>query len=130
VSTRRELEDRGAVFALLSAVGVALLFLLAYVGIWMLAAPGLYLFLVLGTYALLGGLAIVQAVRAVRATLWLRRVGALGVVFGLAATIFLGLRPRPACLDFGPCQSGLTPQPIQLALGVGIVAVSLFLDDR
>lgn len=115
---------------MLSCVGVALFVTLAYVGLWTVVAPQFYLFLVLGTYALLGGLALVQLLRATRMDGWTRRLGALGVVPGLVVAIFLGLRPRIACLDFGPCQSGLTAQPLQLALGIAVIAVSLFLDGR
>lgn len=115
---------------MLSCVGLSLLLTLAYVGVWTWTKPGYYLFLVLATYAGLGGLALVQIARAVRMDGWTRRLGAIGVVLGFAVTIFLGLRPRTACLDVGPCLSGLAPRPLQLAFGVGIVAASLFLDRR
>jgi uncharacterized membrane protein HdeD (DUF308 family) len=127
---RPERSGRSSAVALLVSVGATLSALSAYVAVWELVAPGYYLFLILGTYASLGGVALLQVVRAAKLDEWTRRVGALGVVVGLSAAIFLGLRPRPACLDTGPCLSGLSPHPFQLALGVALASGSLFLDRR
>jgi hypothetical protein len=121
---------RSAIRSTLPYFGLSLLATLAYVGIWRWVAPGYYLFLVLGTYLLLGGLALLQLLRTIRMDRWTPRLGAFGVVFGFAVTVFLGLRPRTACVDTGPCPSGLTPHSLQLALGIGLVTVSLFLDFR
>ena len=125
-----KLSTRSPAFSILACLCLGLLSLLAYVGIWRWVAPGYYLFLVLGTYLLLGGLALLQLLRTIRMDRWTPRLGAFGVVFGFVVTVFLGLRPRTACVDTGPCPSGLTPHSLQLALGIGLVTVSLFLDFR
>lgn len=130
MGTKRRFENRGTAFLIASSLGSSLLLVLAYVGIWKWVAPGYYLFLVLGTYWLLGGSALWQLLRVARMDHWSRRLGAIGVPFGFAVTIFLGLRPRTACLDTGPCLSGLTPHPLQVALGLILVTASLFLDVR
>ncbi len=111
-----------------TCIGVTLGLVLVYVGVWKLANPRYHLFIVLGTYAVLTGAGVLQLVRATQMDGWTRRLGAAGVVFGFAVTIFLGLRPRTACLDVGPCQSGLTLYPLQFAVGILVVASSLFLD--
>lgn len=126
----RRLINRSTASSILSCLGLSLLLILAYVGIWKWTDSNYYLFLVLGTYASLGGFALLQTFRATRMGRWVRRFGAIGVVLGFAVTIFLGLRPKIACLDFGPCQSGLTLHPLQFALGIGILTASLFLDVR
>jgi hypothetical protein len=124
------LSNRSPAVSILACLCLSVSSLLAYVGIWRWVAPGYYLFLVLGTYLLLGGLALLQLLRTIWMDRWTPRLGAFGVVFGFAVTVFLGLRPRTACVDTGPCPSGLTPHSLQLALGIGLVTVSLFLDFR
>lgn len=121
---------RSAIRSTLLYFGLSLLATVAYVGIWRWVAPGHYLFLVLGTYLFLGGIALLQLLRTIRMDRWTPRFGAVGVVFGFAVTVFLGMRPRTACLDTGPCPSGLTLHLLQLALGIGLVTISLFLDFR
>jgi hypothetical protein len=124
------LWDRRVATSAASCFGVGLVPVLAYVAFWEWITPPFYLFVILGTYLLLGGFAVLQMLRAAKMDRWSRRVGALGVVVGFAATIFLGLRPRQACLEpaMGTCLSGLTPHPLQLTLGMLVVTASLYLD--
>ena len=125
-----ELPGRETAVSVLSCFGIASVPILAYVAVWEWATPGLYLFLGLGTYLLLGGFALWQLIRAVQMDERLRKLGAAGVVVGLAATIFLGLRPRAGCIEPGQCPSGLTLDPLQFALGMALTSLSLFLDVR
>jgi hypothetical protein len=113
-----------------SCFGAGLIPLLAYVAFWEWLDPLLYLFAILGTYAVLGGFAVLQTFRAAKMNEWKRRIGALAVVVGFAAAIFLGLRPKPDCLEpaMGSCLRGLTVHPVQFALGMLVVTASLCFD--
>ncbi|WP_132057618.1 hypothetical protein [Halorussus amylolyticus] len=122
--------SRSVAFSLLTSTGIAVIPILAYVAIWRWTVPDFYLFLILGTYLLLGVLGVCQALRAIRMDSWIRRLGALSVTVGFAATIFFGLRPRAGCLEAGACLSGLTLHPLQFAFGLILTSLSLFLDVR
>lgn len=130
MDAKGRLSNHPVMTSLLSCVAVSLGLLSTYVALWTWVAPGHYVFLVLVTYWLLGGFALWQLFRAARMYGWTRKLGAIGVFVGLAVTIFLGLRPKTACLDLGPCRSGLTPHPLQLTLGIAVTSASLFLDVR
>lgn len=111
-------------------LGGSVAFLLVYVGIWWLADPGAYLVLILSTYCLLAVVALVQLLRASYSREWLQLFAIVPVVLGLLVTVFAGLRPKTPCIDFGPCASGLTPQPEWLVVGVLLTAFGITLDLR
>lgn len=125
-----ELPERETALSLLSCFGIILMPILAYVVVWEWTAPGLHLFLILGTYLLLGGFALWQLIRAAQMDSWVRRLGTVGVVVGLTAILFRGLSPKAGCIEPAGCVSGLTLQPFPFALGMMITSFSLFLDIR
>lgn len=121
---------QSTVSLILLGLVISILTTLIYTSIFWWMASKYYLSLIYGTYLILGFLSLLQMARIIRMNNWVQRIGAFGVIVGFATIIFLGLRPRPACLDTGSCLSGITPRPTQLIVGIVIMTASLVLDWR
>ena len=121
---------RETAISMLSCVGISAIPILAYVAVWEWTAPGLHLFIVFGTYWLLGGFALWQMIRVAQMNHWTRKLGAIGIVVGLTVTIFSGLSPKAGCIEPTGCVSELTLQSLPFALGMALTSLFLFLDVR
>lgn len=116
--------------SLASYLCLGLLPVAGFVAAWELLNPGYRIFVVVGTYAALCTLAVLQMVRAALMDTWTRRIAAIGVVVGLAVTIFMGLRPKLPCIEAAPCLSGISLHPSHFLLGVALTVESLYLDPQ